>query len=287
MSILVEGLTHIYMQDGPFESTAIEDVSLMIEDGEFIGLIGHTGSGKSTLIQHLNGLLKPTRGKIIIQGMDLTDKSVNMKKIRQTVGLVFQYPEHQLFEETVYKDIAFGPINMGMDPSSIQERVQTSMVLVGMDYEVYKNRSPFELSGGQRRRVAIAGVIAMRPSILILDEPTAGLDPRGREEIFSLIRDLHQKNKITIILVSHSMEDVSRLADRIIVMNKGKIAMTGKPGEIFAKADLLEEMGLGIPQVTQLIQALNAVGKNIQTDIFSLEDIKTVILERIRSREHA
>lgn len=287
MSILVEGLTHIYMQDGPFESTAIEDVSLMIEDGEFIGLIGHTGSGKSTLIQHLNGLLKPTRGKIIIQGMDLTDKSVNMKKIRQTVGLVFQYPEHQLFEETVYKDIAFGPINMGMDPSSIQERVQTSMVLVGMDYEVYKNRSPFELSGGQRRRVAIAGVIAMCPSILILDEPTAGLDPRGREEIFSLIRDLHQKNKITIILVSHSMEDVSRLADRIIVMNKGKIAMTGKPGEIFAKADLLEEMGLGIPQVTQLIQALNAVGKNIQTDIFSLEDIKTVILERIRSREHA
>jgi len=287
MSILVEGLTHIYMQDGPFESTAIEDVSLRIEDGEFIGLIGHTGSGKSTLIQHLNGLLKPTRGKIIIQGMDLTDKSVNMKKIRQAVGLVFQYPEHQLFEETVYKDISFGPLNMGMDPSSIQERVQTSMELVGMDYEVYKNRSPFELSGGQRRRVAIAGVIAMRPSILILDEPTAGLDPRGREEIFSLIRDLHQKNKITIILVSHSMEDVSRLADRIIVMNKGKIAMTGKPGEIFAKADLLEEMGLGIPQVTQLIQALNTIGKNIPTDIFSLEDIKTVILECIRSREHA
>jgi len=287
MSILIEGLTHIYMQDSPFESTAIEDIHLTIEDGEFIGLIGHTGSGKSTLIQHLNGLLKPTRGKIIVQGINLREKGVSMKKIRQEVGLVFQYPEHQLFEETVYKDVAFGPTNLGLSPQEVEERVRESIQMVGLDYESVKDRSPFELSGGQRRRVAIAGVLAMHPSILILDEPTAGLDPRGRDEILSLIQNLHRKKGNTIILVSHSMEDISRMVDRIIVMNKGRIALIGKPAEIFAQAELLEEIGLGVPQSTKLIRALNKAGKNLPTDVFKLEDISKLIMERIRSKENA
>ncbi|MGI6706133.1 MAG: energy-coupling factor transporter ATPase [Clostridia bacterium] len=287
MSILIEGLTHIYMQDSPFESTAIEDINLTIEDGEFIGLIGHTGSGKSTLIQHLNGLLKPTRGKIVVQGINLRDKGVSMKKIRQQVGLVFQYPEHQLFEETVYKDVAFGPTNLGLSPQEVEERVRESIQMVGLDYESIKDRSPFEISGGQRRRVAIAGVLAMQPSILILDEPTAGLDPRGRDEILSLIKDLHRKKGNAIILVSHSMEDISRMVDRIIVMNKGRIALIGKPAEIFAQAELLEEIGLGVPQTTKLVRALNKAGKNLPTDVFRLEDISKLIMERIRSKENA
>ncbi len=287
MSIFIEGLTHIYMQDSPFESTAIEDVTFTIEDGEFIGLIGHTGSGKSTLIQHLNGLLKPTRGKIIVQGINLRDKGISMKKIRQEVGLVFQYPEHQLFEETVYKDVAFGPTNLGLSPQEVEERVRESIQMVGLDYESIKDRSPFELSGGQRRRVAIAGVLAMQPSILILDEPTAGLDPRGRDEILSLIQNLHRRKGNTIILVSHSMEDISRMVDRIIVMNKGRIALIGKPAEIFTQAELLEEIGLGVPQATKLVRSLNKAGKQLPTDIFRLEDISKLIMERIRSKKNA
>ncbi|MBZ4666341.1 energy-coupling factor transporter ATPase [Mahella sp.] len=279
MSIVVKHLTHIYMQGTPFESIAISDVSFEISAGEFIGLIGHTGSGKSTLIQHLNGLLKPTSGSVIIDGMDLSDKSTKIKDIRHKVGLVFQYPEQQLFEETIYKDIAFGPINMGIPDQRLDETVRHAMELVGLDYDELKERSPFELSGGQRRRVALAGVLAMNPEILILDEPTAGLDPVGREALLTMLKELQTKNGITIIMVSHSMEDVSRLADRIMVMNKGRLAIMGKPEEVFSEGDMLKGMGLGLPQITELMQLLAKRGKDVNISIFSLEQAVDEILK--------
>ena len=223
MSVIVKNLTYIYDEGMPFASKAIDDISFEIKDNDFVGLIGHTGSGKSTLIQHLNGLLKPSSGEIIVNGFNITDKDLNLTEIRKRVGIVFQYPEYQLFEETVEKDIAFGPGNLGLDEEEISKRVRKSMEAVGLDYETYKDKSPFDLSGGQKRRVAIAGVIAMNPEVLILDEPTAGLDPGGRDEIFNLIKKLHRDNNITIILSSHSMDDMAKLAQTIIVMNHGKI----------------------------------------------------------------
>ena len=223
MSVIVKNLTYIYDEGMPFASKAIDDISFEIKDNDFVGLIGHTGSGKSTLIQHLNGLLKPSSGQIIVNGFNITDKDLNLTEIRKRVGIVFQYPEYQLFEETVEKDIAFGPGNLGLDEEEISKRVRKSMEAVGLDYETYKDKSPFDLSGGQKRRVAIAGVIAMNPEVLILDEPTAGLDPGGRDEIFNLIKKLHRDNNITIILSSHSMDDMAKLAQTIIVMNHGKI----------------------------------------------------------------
>ena len=229
MPVKMEQVTHVYMEGGPFESTALLDVNLEIQDGEFIGLIGHTGSGKSTLIQHLNGLLLPTQGTVIVNEMRIEKNSKDLKPLRQQVGLVFQYPEQQLFEETVGKDIAYGPKNLGLSGEDIDFRVKEAAELVGLPFEEVKDRSPFELSGGQRRRVAIAGVLAMHPTILILDEPTAGLDPRGRDEVLNGIRVLHEKNGYTIILVSHSMEDIARLVDRIVVMNKGRVVLTGSP----------------------------------------------------------
>ena len=219
MSVIVKNLTHIYDEGMPFASKALDDISFEIKDNDFVGLIGHTGSGKSTLIQHLNGLLKPSSGQIIVNGFNITDKDLNLTEIRKRVGIVFQYPEYQLFEETVEKDIAFGPGNLGLDEAEISKRVKNSMEAVGLDYETYKDKSPFDLSGGQKRRVAIAGVIAMNPEVLILDEPTAGLDPGGRDEIFNLIKKLHRDNNITIILSSHSMDDMAKLAQTIIVMN--------------------------------------------------------------------
>src|SRR5690554_3310352 len=227
MSLKIEKLSHIYMQGTPFEFQALKEITAEIKNGEFIGLIGHTGSGKSTFIQHLNGLLKPTSGSIVIDGLDITKKQIKLRKVRQKVGLVFQYPEHQLFEETIYKDIAFGPQNLGLSEKEINKRVKESMELVGLDFDKLRDHSPFELSGGQRRRVAIAGVLAMKPDVLILDEPTAGLDPRARDEILDQIKKMHKRYNNTVILVSHSMEDISRLADRIIVMHKGKIALSG------------------------------------------------------------
>ncbi|MCX7615759.1 MAG: energy-coupling factor transporter ATPase, partial [Clostridiales bacterium] len=223
MPIKIENLTYVYMPNTPFEKKALDDINLEIEDGEFIGLIGHTGSGKSTLIQQLNGLLKPTSGKVYIDDISITDKGISLKNVRQKVGIVFQYPEHQLFEETIYKDIAFGPTNLGLSHEEIEKRVKRAMDFVGLDFETYKDRSPFELSGGQKRRVAIAGVLAMEPKVLILDEPTAGLDPKGRDEVLKQIKRMHKEYKMTIIMVSHSMDEVAQLADRLIVLDKGKI----------------------------------------------------------------
>lgn len=279
MSIKIENLTHIYMKGSPFEKKALDNVNIMVNKGEFVALIGHTGSGKSTLIQHINGLLKPDLGKIIIDDVDITEKKVNLSFIRKKVGLVFQYPEYQLFEETIEKDIAFGPKNLGISDDEINKRVKRAMKMVGLDYEQYKDKSPFELSGGQKRRVAIAGVVAMEPKILILDEPTAGLDPKGRDDILGKIKDLHKEYNMTIILVSHSMEDVAKLADRILVMHKGKCISDGTPGVVFKEADTLESVGLAVPQVTYLVKSLREKGFNISEDIFTVEQAKKEILK--------
>lgn len=278
MSIKIENLTYVYMPKTPFEKKALDNVSLEIEDGEFLAVIGHTGSGKSTLIQHLNGLLKPASGKIYVDGTDITDKDTKLVDIRKKVGLVFQYSEYQLFEETIAKDIAYGPSNLGLNENEILRRVKKSMEMVGLDYNEYKDISPFELSGGQKRRVAIAGVIAMEPKVLILDEPTAGLDPAGRDDILEQIKLLHEKYNMTIILVSHSMEDVGKLAKKIIVMNDGHIELQGKPKEVFREIDTLERIGLAVPQVTYLMRELRKKGFNVSEDIFTVEKAKSELL---------
>jgi len=287
MSIKIENLTYVYNPGNPFETKALDNVSVEINAGEFVGLIGHTGSGKSTLTQHLNGLIKPTSGKIIISGTDITDKSVKLRDIRKKVGLVFQYPEHQLFEETIYKDIAFGPQNLGLSESEVEERVREAMEFVKLPFDELKDRSPFELSGGQRRRVAIAGVFAMKPEVLILDEPTAGLDPRTRDELLQEIKVLHNKYKNTVILVSHSMEDIAKLVDRIIVMHRGKIALLGSPREVFQKVEILESIGLGVPQISYLIRALKSKGIELREDIFTVEEAKEEILKWVRGNKNA
>ena len=278
MSIKIENLTYVYMPKTPFEKKALDNVNLEIEDGEFLAVIGHTGSGKSTLIQHLNGLLKPASGKIYVDGTDITDKDTKLVDIRKKVGLVFQYPEYQLFEETIAKDIAYGPSNLGLSEDEILKRVKKSMEMVGLNYEEYKDISPFELSGGQKRRVAIAGVIAMEPKVLILDEPTAGLDPAGRDDILDQIKLLHEKYNMTIILVSHSMEDVGKLAEKIIVMNDGHVELQGKPKEVFKEIDTLEKIGLAVPQVTYLMRELKKKGFNVSEDIFTVEKAKSELL---------
>lgn len=286
MGILIENLTHVYSPNSPFESTAITDISFEVKDGEFLGLIGHTGSGKSTLVQHLNGLLLPTKGRITVDGVELK-KGVNMKEIRQKVGLVFQYPEHQLFEETVALDVGFGPKNLGLPQEKIEERVKEALEMVNLSYEEYKDRSPFELSGGQMRRVALAGVLAMRPKILVLDEPTAGLDPRGRDEILDQVSLLHKKYGITVVLVSHSMEDIARLVDRLIVLSKGKIILEGTPREVFQHRRILEEAGLGIPQITKMMQLLKEKGKEVRTDVLLVEEAEKEILEIMGRKRNA
>ena len=278
MSIKIENLTHIYMPKSPFEKIALNNVSLEINDGEFVALIGHTGSGKSTLIQHLNGLLEASSGKIIIDGTDITEKGIKLIDIRKKVGLVFQYPEYQLFEETIEKDIEFGPRNLGLNQEEISKRVKKSMEMVGLDYETYKDKSPFDLSGGQKRRVAIAGVIAMEPKVLILDEPTAGLDPKGRDDILGQIKDLHDKYGMTIILVSHSMEDVANIAERVIVMDHGKVALEGSPDKVFKEVEVLEKIGLGVPQVTYLMRALKAKGFDVSDEAYTIEKAKEELL---------
>ncbi len=286
MSIEVENLTYVYNPGSPFETKALEDVNVEIKSGEFVGLIGHTGSGKSTLVQHLNGLIKPTSGKIVINGIDITDKTVKLSDIRRRVGLVFQYPEHQLFEETVYKDVAFGPQNLGLSKTEIDERVKEAMELVKLPFDELKDRSPFELSGGQKRRVAIAGVFAMKPEVLVLDEPTSGLDPRTRDEVLEEIKTLHDRYKNTVILVSHSMEDVAKLVERIIVMHNGKIMFQGTPRDVFKEVETLESIGLGVPQISYLIKALREKGINLKEDIFTVEEAKEEILKWIRSRKN-
>lgn len=278
MSIQINHLTHKYSIGTTFEKTALDDISLEIKSGEFIGLIGHTGSGKSTLIQHLNALIKPTSGEILLDGENINQDKTKLKSIRQKVGLVFQYPEHQLFEMTIYKDVAFGPTNMNLSQSEIDKRVRTALTIVGIDESMYE-KSPFDLSGGQKRRVAIAGVLAMQPQVLILDEPTAGLDPRGRDEILEAVSGFHKKLGITIILVSHSMEDIAKLVDRIIVMNKGKVALSGTPREIFSEVTKLENMGLAVPQISYLIYELNKIGYNLPKDIYTIDEAVKILYE--------
>lgn len=287
MSLIeINNLTHIYSEGLPFEKRAIADINLKIEENEFIGLIGHTGSGKSTFIQHLNGLLKPSSGEIILDGMKVDKSSSNLTELRKKIGLVFQYPEYQLFEETIERDIAFGPRNLDLSEEEVLKRVKASMDSVGLDYETYKDKSPFELSGGLKRRVAIAGVLAMEPKVLILDEPTAGLDPRGRDEILSEIKSIHEKRKITVILVSHSMEDVAKIAERIIVMDKGKVFLDSNPREIFRNEDKLLSVGLGIPQITSLMRVLKKKGLDINEDSITVEEAKESLIKYLRGVSH-
>ncbi|MFR6448944.1 MAG: energy-coupling factor transporter ATPase [Peptoniphilus grossensis] len=287
MSLIeIKNLTHIYSEGLPFEKKAIDDINLKIEENEFIGLIGHTGSGKSTFIQHLNGLLKPSSGEIIVDGIKVDKSSSNLTELRKKIGLVFQYPEYQLFEETIERDIAFGPGNLDLSEEEVLRRVKSSMDSVGLDYEIYKDKSPFELSGGLKRRVAIAGVLAMEPKVLILDEPTAGLDPRGRDEILSEIKSIHEKRKITVILVSHSMEDVAKIAERIIVMDKGKVFLDSNPREIFRNEDKLLSVGLGIPQITSLMRTLKKKGLDINEDSITVEEAKESLIKYLRGVSH-
>jgi len=272
----LQNLTHTYNAGAVFEKTALDNANLTIAKGQMVAIIGHTGSGKSTLIQHLNALLKPTSGQVLLNGEDIHADKTKLKNIRQRVGLVFQYPEHQLFEPTIYKDVSFGPLKMDLSKEEVDERVHSALSIVGIDETLYE-KSPFELSGGQKRRVAIAGVLAMRPEILVLDEPTAGLDPAGKDEILSQIKEMHEQLGITVILVSHSMDDVARLSDKIFVMNKGKLLCEGTPMEIFSQGELLKSIGLDIPQISQLFLELHKKEPSIPTGIFSIEDAVRIL----------
>lgn len=280
MPIQLKDVTHTYSEGSAFQATAIRHVNLTIEDGEFVAIVGHTGSGKSTLVQHLNGLLTPTQGQILIDGEDLNGEKTNRRRIRQKVGLVFQYPEYQLFEETVAKDIAFGPRNLGLSADEIQERVRRAMAHVHLDYDKYAERSPFELSGGQMRRVAIAGVLAMEPKVLILDEPTAGLDPRGRDRILSMVQELHAQGGVTVIMVSHSMDDVARLATRLVVMSQGEVVATGTPREIFRQADMMEKIHLGVPEAARLCTLLRSRSIDLPDDLYTPEQLRDCLLAK-------
>ncbi len=278
MSIRVENLSHTYNPGTPFERCAVDNVTLEIKDGEFVAIVGETGSGKSTLIQHFNGLLKPTQGQVFVDEVDIWGKGVHLKSIRQKVGLVFQYPEHQLFEETVFRDIAFGPRNIGISDDEVERRVQQAMKMVGLDYEALCDRSPFELSGGEKRRVAMAGVIAMKPSVIVLDEPASGLDPRGRDMVLAEIQELHQEFGFTVVLVSHSMEDVAKLARRVVVLHKAKLIADGLAKDVFGMEDVLSMAGLEAPQVTRLMQELARRNMKVRTDILTVEEAKREIL---------
>lgn len=283
MSIILDKVNYVYSQGTAYEKQALKDVSLVINDGEFIGLIGHTGSGKSTLIQHLNGLMKATSGGVYYNGADIYDEDYSLKELRTKVGLVFQYPEHQLFETTVIKDVQFGPKNLGLEPLEVDLRSYEALKQVGIGDDLI-DASPFELSGGQKRRVAIAGVLAMKPEVLILDEPTAGLDPKGRDEILDQIAKIHHEQNITVILVSHSMEDVAKYVDRIIVMDHGQAVFDDAPKKVFAHYKELEQIGLAAPQVTYAMHALKEAGLTVKTDVTTVEEAKDSILAWYRGR---
>ena len=284
MSIQVKNLTHIYSKGMPDEQLALDNVSFEIADGEKVAVIGHTGSGKSTLMQHLNGIIKPSSGNILIGDTDITDPKTVMKDVRRRVGLVFQYPEYQLFEETVAKDIAFGPKNLGLSEGEINERVREAIKLVGLEYDDIAERSPFELSGGQKRRVAIAGVIAMEPEILILDEPTAGLDPGAHKEILRMIEKIHSAQNNIIIFVSHNMSDVAEMADRVLVMDEGRILMMDTPELVFSRHEELSAIGLDIPPVTELMNDIGACGVNVPANVLNIEDAKTALLAYLKNK---
>ena len=280
MAIKLEHLDYVYGSGTAFEKRALKDVDLEIPDGQFVGIIGHTGSGKSTLIQHLNGLMRATSGQIYYNGKNIYADGYDMRKLRSQVGVVFQYPEHQLFEVDVLSDVCFGPKNQGLSGDAMTERAKEALQQVGLDESYYK-KSPFELSGGQKRRVAIAGILAMHPQVLVLDEPTAGLDPKGRDEILDLVASLHREQRITVILVSHSMEDVANYVDRIVVMNKGSVFLDDIPSKVFAHYKELETVGLAAPQVTYVMQALKAAGWDIDTSATTIEEAKQAILNTL------
>ena len=285
MSITVENLTYTYSKGLPNETRALEDISFQLEPGEFAAVIGHTGSGKSTLMQQLNGLLRPDSGKITVGEVCITDPSTKMTEVRRKVGFVFQYPEYQLFEETVAKDVAFGPKQVGITGEKLDRVVEESIRLTGLDYEEVKERSPFELSGGQKRRVAIAGVLAMKPEILILDEPTAGLDPSAHRDVLELIRRIHRQERMTILLVSHNMGDIAELADRVLVMNRGKLVMNGTPAEVFSRGEPLWEMGLGLPPATEFMERLKERMPGIDAAQLSIEDAAKEICRYLKGRK--
>lgn len=288
MAISLENITYVYGEKTPFEKTALKNISLTINEGEFVGIIGHTGSGKSTLVQHLNSLLQPTKGCVKVNGIDLSKKTEEAKQMRHKVGMVFQYPEHQLFEETIAKDIAFGPRNLGCDEEEIEHRVREAMKFVGLDYDEYAERSPFHLSGGQMRRVAIAGVIALNPDYLVLDEPSAGLDPFGREFIFEKIVELHRQKGLTVVLVSHNMEDISRMANRVVVMHRGGVLLDGKPLDIFNNHhEKLAEAGVDVPPVSQLMQYLNTKNLNLDMNVLTVDDAVKNIYNRLKGGKNA
>lgn len=284
MSMKLKKVSYVYSEGDAFEKKALDEISLEIPDGQFIGIIGHTGSGKSTLIQHLNGLLRATSGAIYYDGENIYQEGYDMRTLRSKVGLVFQYPEHQLFEVDVFSDVCFGPKNLGLSKEEVEERAKKALIQVGLDESYYK-KSPFELSGGQKRRVAIAGILAMHPQVLILDEPTAGLDPKGRDEILDQVALLQKERKITVILVSHSMEDVARYVDRIIVVNDGKILFDDTPKQVFQHYKELESVGLAAPQVTYVVKSLKEKGWDIDTTATTVEEAKEAILLAIKKRE--
>lgn len=284
MPIILEDVDYIYQLGSPYETNALQKINLVIKEGEFVGLIGHTGSGKSTLVQHLNGLLKPTRGRVIVDDDEVSAKKANLREIRKKVGLVFQYPEHQLFEETVFEDIAFGPKNLGLSTAQIEQRVKRALEMVHLDYEQYHAASPFVLSGGEKRRVAIAGVLAMQPKYLILDEPTAGLDPRGRDEILEQVKELHEQG-MTVVLVSHSMDDVARLTQRLVVMHQSVIVFDAETRKVFSHYESLQEMGLDIPTVTKLMFRLKSKGWPVRQDVLTVEEAKKEILQAVKEEQ--
>lgn len=281
----VKDLTHTYGAGTPFQRSAVEHMSFDVNEGEFLGIIGHTGSGKSTLIQHLNGLLQPTAGEILLRGKNIWAEPKKIREVRFKVGLVFQYPEYQLFEETIAKDIAFGPKNQGLSEEEIDQRVRRAMAHVHLDYDKYAERSPFDLSGGQMRRVAIAGVLAMEPKVLILDEPAAGLDPRGRERILGMLQELHREGGVTIVMVSHSMDDCARLATRMIVMSKGELVLTDTPRNVFRQADLMRSIGLGVPEAAELCGRLRAAGLPLPDDLFTQEELHDHLLRLWKEKQ--
>ena len=282
MSIEVKNISYVYMPKSPYERLALDDVSITIPEGKITAIAGHTGSGKSTLIQHLNGLISPTSGSVLVDGVDIAAKGQAARAARRSVGMVFQYPEHQLFEETVEQDIAFGPKNYGMSPEEISERVRFAMDFVQLDYKEYSQRSPFQLSGGQMRRAAIAGVVALKPKYLVLDEPTAGLDPKGREELMQRIMKLHRQEKNTIILVSHSMDDIARFADNVVIMNRGRVLMEGTPHEVFVREDFIRQAGLDVPQITNIVKALKIRGWDISSNIYTMDEAVDAIFKAVK-----
>ena len=286
MPIEIKNLSYTYMPGTPFEHKAVDDLSLRIEDGEFVGIIGHTGSGKSTLIQILAGLLKGAEGTVLIDGKDIFSKETNRQWLRQTVGVVFQYPEYQLFEETVYKDVAYGPLKTGIDPREIESRVRVALGLVGLDYDLYKDKSPFELSGGQKRKAAIAGVLAMEPKILIMDEPIAGLDPQGRESLMDLVRDLNHVGT-TILMISHNMDGLAEYATRVVMMHKSRLMMNGTPKEVFSDYEQVRRFGLDLPEAAKLAEKLRQRGFDIPRELIRYDEVYRWILEKLGGRNHA